>query len=100
VHLVEGESGVVSQTPTRADVLFAELDGRDIALGSSHWLACVQGIHTERDEAWVQLSLVGKAPCSVVVHLLPSTTAREAIVAIASWLDSRNGERSRILEVN
>jgi hypothetical protein len=97
VHSIERQINIPSERLTRAEHLFAELDGYDIRSGTSRWLACVLGIHTERDETWVQLSLVGPSPCSVVVHLLPRTTARDAIDAITSWLASP--DRPRIVQV-
>ena len=87
-------------TAPREERLFAELDGRDIYSGTSHWFACVLGIHTTPEEDWVQLSLVGQFPCSLIVHLLPRTTAEQAINAINSWLKSPLDDRPRIVDVS
>jgi hypothetical protein len=97
VHVIDAQADNRSASPTRAERLFAELDGLDIRSAASRWFACVHGIHTERDEAWVQLSFIGQVPCTVVVHLLPRTTARQAIAAITAWVNS--SDRPRIIEV-
>ena len=91
--------GIPSESATRAESLFGELDGCDIRGGTGDWVACVLGIHVDRDEAWIQLSLAGETPCSLVVHLLPAATGRQAIGAIGSWLDCRPFDRPGILEV-
>lgn len=98
-HPVAARFTTSSKPETRVDTLFEELDGRDIYCGTSHWLTCVLGIHTEGDEAWVQLSLAGESSWSLVVHLLPRATGRQAIAAIDSWLDRRPADRPRIMEV-
>lgn len=96
---VDRVAGIPSEAVTRAESLFGELDGCDIHSGSGYWVACVLGIHVDRDEAWIQLSLVGETPCSLVVHLLPATTGRQAIGAITLWLDCPPINRLAILEV-
>jgi len=91
--------GIVSEPMIRAERLFGDLDGCDICSANGTWVACVLGIHVEGNEAWVQLSLVGEAPCSLVVHLHSGATSREAIGAISVWLDCPPIDRSTILEV-
>jgi len=92
-------TGSPSEPLTRAEALFAELDGCDIRSGLGYWVACVLGIHVDRDEAWIQLSLVGETHCSLVVHLLAAATGQQALGAIKSWLDCPPLTRPAILEV-
>jgi hypothetical protein len=90
---------MTSHTIAPEERLFAELDGQSIHSGTSHWLACVLGVHTTHEDAWVQLSLVGQFPCSLIVHLAPRTTAQQAIRAINSWLQCPFDDRPRIVDV-
>ena len=99
VHLVNALASSSSQPETREETLFAAIDGHDIRGGGSRWLARVHGIHTERDEAWIQIALVGRLPCSLIVHLLPRTDARQAVAAINAWADTPAADRPRILDV-
>jgi hypothetical protein len=96
---VDRVAGIPSEQLTRAESLFGELDGCDIHSGIGDFVACVLGIHVDRNEAWIQLSLVGVHPCSLVVHLLPAATGRETIGAISLWLDRAPIDRPAILEV-
>jgi len=99
VLLDETQTRMPPQTTAREERLFAELDGQSIYSGTSHWLACVLGIHTTREEAWIQLSLVGQFPCSLILHLLPRSTAQQAIRAINSWVACPFDDRPRIVDV-
>ena len=96
---VDRVAGIPSEAMTRAESLFGELDGCDIRSRTGYWVACVLGIHVDRDQAWIQLSLAGEAPCSLVVHLSPATTVRQAIGEISVWLDCPPRHRPPILEV-
>jgi hypothetical protein len=92
-------AGSSSEPLTRAESLFAELDGCDIRSGSKYWVARVLGIHLDRGETWIQLSLVGETSCSLVVHLLAGTTGHQAVGAISLWLECAPIERPAMLEV-
>jgi hypothetical protein len=96
---VDRVAGISPEPLTRAEHLFGELDGCEIHSAAGQWVAAVLGIHVDRNEAWIQLSLDGDPPCSLVVHLLPAATGRQTIGAISLWLDRAPLDRPAILEV-
>lgn len=71
-----------------ADSWFWMLDGRAFDSGPFRRTALVTAIHTVGREAWIQLECNVNANCSLVLHVTPETTLRDALEAIESMLCS------------
>ena len=64
-----------------ADRWFQTLDHRQIDVGTHRWTARVVGIHTEGNEAWIQLA-TGRQDRNLVLHLSSWTTIDQVVAAI------------------
>ncbi|NOT25186.1 MAG: hypothetical protein HOP16_03690 [Acidobacteria bacterium] len=64
-----------------ADRWFETLDHRQIDVGSRRWTARVVGIHTEGNEAWIQIA-TGREDRNLVLHLSGWTTIDQVVAAM------------------
>lgn len=88
-----------STAPTRSELLFRELDGFEIHVGTARHVAYVLGIHVDHDQAWVQLSLVGQSSSDLVLHLSSSATMRGVAAALRAWLIATPSDRPYVVDV-
>lgn len=69
-----------------ADRWFQTLDHRQIDTGSHRWTARVVGIHTEGNEAWIQIA-TGRQDRDLVLHLSSWTTIDQVMAAMKTRPD-------------
>jgi hypothetical protein len=71
-------------TPSRADLIAAELDQRRIGDGKHSWVLHVFGVHGDERDLWIQVSDRPDGEDGFVLHLSPWATAAHAIAALAA----------------
>lgn len=71
---------------TRADQLFAALDGQVIARGSDTWVLRILGVHPTNCGSWLQFRLYGSRLIDAFLAV-ESDSPRAALDAIRSRLD-------------
>jgi hypothetical protein len=68
------------------DLLFRDLDGRQIARASGVWLVFVSAIHTVGARRWIQVALSGTPSYSLILKASDRVRGSQALEAIGAWL--------------
>jgi hypothetical protein len=71
-------------SPSRADLIAAELDQRSIEDGARSWIVHVFGVHEDERDLWIQVSDRPDGENGFVLHLSAWATAQHAIAALAA----------------
>jgi hypothetical protein len=83
--LVQTESSALRvPTPSRADLIVAELEQRRIGDGEHSWVVHVFGVHGDERDLWIQVSDQPDGKDGLVLHFSPWATAQHAITALAA----------------
>jgi hypothetical protein len=69
---------------SRLDGLLVALDDQRIGEGPGSWRVEVLGVHESGGDLWVQIARNGAVNDTLVLHLLPWATARDALIALAT----------------
>ena len=69
--------------PNTADRWYVALDNQRIDFNGRSWVVQVDGIHTQGDDLWIQLSRVGFEGRGVVLHITPGVGIEQALRALA-----------------
>ena len=65
-----------------SDQWFAALDQRKIGSGSGNWVVQVQGVHSENDGVWIQISSSEDPFATIVLHLTATTSVGDVLAAL------------------
>lgn len=71
-------------TPSRADLIAAEIEQRRIGDGAHSWVVYVFGVHGDELDLWIQVSDRPDGEDGFVLHLPPWATTQHAIAALAA----------------
>jgi hypothetical protein len=71
-------------TPSRADLIAAELEQRRIGDGEGSWVVYVFGVHGDDRDLWIQVSDRPDGEDGLVLHLSQWANAQHAITALAA----------------
>ena len=84
--------------PDRAEWIAAALDQQYIGANEGGWTVHVLGVHTDRDEIWIQVASDPEGSDAFVLHLSPWATPQHALAALAATrLD--NGSYPQVVPV-
>ena len=83
------------------DELYAALHGRVITVGRERWeLEVFSVVDDEAGGRWVQLAMKGNPDYPLTLHLVPSTPAERAVLALVRWLFDPSPPNGKPLDVN
>jgi hypothetical protein len=72
---------------SRAERLFAALDGRDLVVSGQAWHLEVYGICEEAGRRWIQLAVVGPHHHMLTLALATRAGVRQAVRTLTGWLE-------------
>lgn len=73
--------------PSTADRWYAALDNQRIDVSGRSWVVQVDGIHTQGEDLWIQLTRVGFEGRGVVIHVTSSVGIDHALRSLAERRD-------------
>jgi len=79
--------------------LFDVLDGRVILAANQSWQVRVYAVVDDGASRWVQMTVGGRTPCAVTLHLGSGEGSKPVIRALATWLNMTTALASERPEV-
>ncbi len=83
---------------TKAERLFAALDGRNLLVSGQAWHLEVYGICEEAGRRWVQLAIDGPQHYMLTLALAAGSGAAQTVRTLSSWL-AHPSDAYQVLEV-
>jgi hypothetical protein len=66
-----------------SDRWYLALDNQRLKIGARSWVVQVDGIHSQGEELWIQLSRIGFEDRGLVMHVTPGVEIEEALKLLA-----------------
>jgi len=84
-HVITYASSTKSDGPVTSlsDRWYLALDSQRLKIGARSWVVQVDGIHSQGDELWIQLTRIGFEDRGLVLHVTAGVEIEEALKLLA-----------------
>jgi hypothetical protein len=73
---------------SKAERLFAALDGRDLLVSGQAWHLEVYGICEDAGRRWIQIAVDGPHHYMLTLALATQAGVRQAVTTLSTWLEN------------